>query len=197
LGGEQSGFIADIGFEMYQKILAEAIRELKHTDFKEVFAEELERKKEYVTDCTIDTDLEILIPDTYVANIAERLSLYTQLDNLDSDQDLKQFEVMLVDRFGPIPQPVAELFTVVRCRKIAKDLGFEKLIIKNKVMRLYFINNPDSPYYESETFHKIMNYIQTGTNQAKMKQMGTVFLLQVSNIHSMKDVLFFLEGALI
>lgn len=197
LGGEQSGFIADIGFEMYQKILAEAIRELKHSDFKEVFAEELDRKKEYVTDCTIDTDLEILIPDTYVANIAERLSLYTQLDNLETDEDLKQFELMLTDRFGPIPQPVAELFTVVRCRKIAKDLGFEKLIIKNKVMRLYFINNPDSPYYESETFHKIMHYIQAGTNQAKMKQMGTVFLLNVNNIHSMRDVLFFLEGALI
>lgn len=196
LGGEQSGFIADIGFEMYQKILAEAIRELKQTDFKEVFAEEMERKKDYVSDCTIDTDLEILIPDTYVGSITERLSLYTQLDNLETEEELKSFEAMLVDRFGPIPREVKELFTVVRCRKIAKNLGFEKLIIKNKVMRLYFINNPDSPYYESETFHKIMNYIQTGTNQAKMKQMGTVFLLVVNHIHSMEDVKFFLEGAL-
>lgn len=196
LGGEQSGFIADIGFEMYQKILAEAIRELKHNEFKEVFAEELDRKKEYVTDCTIDTDLEILIPDTYVQSITERLSLYTRLDDLETEEELKNFESMLVDRFGPVPREVKDLFTVVRCRKMAKDLGFERLIIKNKVMRLYFINNPDSPYYESETFHKIMNYIQTGTNQAKMKQMGTVFLLVVNQIHSMDDVKFFLEGAL-
>ncbi|RQO31641.1 transcription-repair coupling factor [Taibaiella sp. KBW10] len=195
LGGEQSGFIADIGFEMYQKILAEAIQELKSTDFKDVFAAELDRKKEFVTDCTIDTDLEILIPETYVASITERLSLYTQLDDLDATEDLKAFEDMLIDRFGPMPAQVSELFTVVRCRKMAKELGFEKLIIKNKVMRLYFINNPDSPYYESETFHKIMDYIQRGTNQAKMKQIGTVFLLVVQNIHTMADVQFFLEGA--
>src|SRR5690606_16816469 len=127
LGGEQSGFIADLGFEMYQKILAEAIRELKQSDFKEVLAEELERKKDDVTDCTIDTDLEILIPDTYVQSITERLSLYTQLDNLETEEELKSFEEMLVDRFGPVPQEVKDLFTVVRCRKMAKDLGFEKL----------------------------------------------------------------------
>ncbi|WP_222165008.1 transcription-repair coupling factor [Edaphocola aurantiacus] len=195
LGGEQSGFIADIGFEMYQKILAEAIQELKSSDFKDVFAAELDRKKEFVTDCTIDTDLEILIPEEYVSSITERLSLYTQLDNLDTEEDLTAFADMLTDRFGPMPQQVQDLFTVVRCRKMAKELGFEKLIIKNKVMRLYFINNPDSPYYESETFHKIMDYIQIGTNQAKMKQMGTVFLLVVNNIRNMSDVKFFLEGA--
>lgn len=196
LGGEQSGFIADIGFEMYQKILAEAIRELKHSEFKEVFAEELERKKEYVTDCTIDTDLEILIPESYVGSITERLSLYTQLDNIEEEAELQSFEAMLIDRFGPLPYEVQQLMTVVRCRKMARDLGFEKLIIRNKVMRLYFINNPDSPYYESETFNKIMNYIQVGTNQAKMKQIGTVFLLVVQNIRNMGDVKFFLEGAL-
>ncbi|HTO16744.1 MAG TPA: transcription-repair coupling factor [Edaphocola sp.] len=195
LGGEQSGFIADIGFETYQKILAEAIRELKQTEFKDVFAEELDRKKEYVDDCTIDTDFEILIPETYVTNITERLSLYTQLDQIETDEALLSFEQMLLDRFGPIPKEVKELFLVVRCRKIAKDLGFEKLMIKNKVMRLYFINNPDSAYYESETFNQIMSYIQSGTNQAKMKQMGTTFLLVVQNIRSMKDVQFFLEGA--
>lgn len=196
LGGEQSGFITDIGIEMYQKILGEAIRELKQTTFKDVFAHELDRKKDYVSDCTIDTDFEILIPDSYVASITERLSLYTQLDNLEGDEELKGFETMLIDRFGPIPREVKDLFTVVRCRRIAKDLGFEKMIIKSKVMRLYFINNPESPYYESETFNKIMNYIQTGTNQAKMKQMGTVFLLVVNNIHSMDEVKFFLEGAM-
>jgi transcription-repair coupling factor (superfamily II helicase) len=114
LGGEQSGFIADIGFEMYQKILAEAIQELKSSDFKDVFAAELDRKKEFVTDCTIDTDLEILIPEEYVSSITERLSLYTQLDDLDTEEDLTAFADMLTDRFGPMPQQVQDLFTVVR-----------------------------------------------------------------------------------
>src|SRR5690606_25416934 len=132
LGGEQSGFIAEIGFEMYQKILDEAIRELKSTDFKDVFKEEYERKKDFVSDCTIDTDLEILIPDSYVENITERLSLYTQLDDIDNEEELSQFASDLTDRFGPIPSQVGELFTTIRCRRIAKELGFEKLILKNR-----------------------------------------------------------------
>ncbi|MBW7914731.1 MAG: transcription-repair coupling factor, partial [Taibaiella sp.] len=122
LGGEQSGFIAEIGFEMYQKILAEAIRELKRTDFKDVFAEELERKKDFVADCTIDTDLEILIPESYVDNITERLSLYTQLDDLEEDAELEQFATELTDRFGPIPPQVQELLTTIRSRWLAKEL---------------------------------------------------------------------------
>jgi transcription-repair coupling factor (superfamily II helicase) len=161
LGGEQSGFIAEIGFEMYQKILAEAMHELKSTDFKDVFAEELQRNKDYVTDCTIDTDLEIVIPDTYIENITERLSIYTQLDDIGEELELQLFEEELLDRFGPLPQQVKDLFTAIRCRTLAKTLGFEKLILKNKQMRLYFINNPDSPYFESDIFHAIMQYIQT------------------------------------
>lgn len=194
LGGEQSGFIAEIGFEMYQKILSEAMRELKTTDFKEVFREELERKKEFVHDCTIDTDLEILIPDNYVENITERLSLYTQLDDLETEEELNNFALALLDRFGPIPQQVEELFTTVRCRKIACELGFEKLILKNQQMRLYFINNPDSPYFESETFNHILRYIQTQTRNARLKQVGKNFLLVVEKIKSMKNVLHFLEA---
>lgn len=194
LGGEQSGFIAEIGFEMYQKILAEAIHELKSTDFKEVFAEEMERKHDYVTDCTIDTDLEILIPDTYVENITERLSLYTQLDDIEEELELQLFEEELTDRFGPIPTQVKDLFTTLRCRKIAKEQGFEKLILKNEQMRLYFISNPDSPYFESETFNNIMQYIQTRVNNARLKQVGKNFMLIVDGIRSMDDVAWFLEG---
>jgi transcription-repair coupling factor (superfamily II helicase) len=194
LGGEQTGFIAEIGFEMYQKILAEAMRELKTTDFKDVFKEELERKKDFVSDCTIDTDLEILIPDNYVTNITERLSLYTQLDDLETEEEMNQFALELVDRFGPIPPQVEELFTTLRCRTIACELGFEKLILKNQQMRLYFVSNPDSPYFESDTFNHILKYIQTMTRHARLKQVGKNFLLVVDKIKHMRDVQWFLEG---
>jgi transcription-repair coupling factor (superfamily II helicase) len=188
LGGEQSGFIAEIGFEMYHKILDEALRELRSTDFKELFAEEMERKQDYVSDCTIDTDLEILIPDTYVESITERLSLYTQLDNVDSNEELELHAVELRDRFGPLPPQVLDLFTAIRCRKLAKDLGFEKLILKNEQMRLYFISNPDSPYFESETFNRIMTHIQTRTNNARLKQVGKNFMLIVDKMKSMDAI---------
>ena len=193
LGGEQSGFIAEIGFEMYQKILNEAIRELKRTDFKEVFAEELERKKDFVADCNIDTDLPILIPEDYVDSITERLALYTQLDNLEEEEELKIFEDELLDRFGPIPAQVQELFNTIRSRWIAKELGFEKLIMKSSALRLYFISDPDSLYFESDTFNHIMTFIQTQVNNAKLKQVGKNFLLKVDNIKSMADVHSFLS----
>ena len=194
LGGEQSGFIAEIGFEMYQKILAEAIRELKHSDFKEVFAEETERKKDYVSDCTIDTDLEILIPDDYVQSISERLALYTQLDHMDRDEDLLTFETELKDRFGPVPPQVQDLLTTIRCRRMAKALGFEKLILKNKQLRLYFIADPDAAYFESDTFRHIMQYIQQAVNFARLKQSGKNFMLIADGIKSMRNVEAFLQG---
>ncbi len=195
LGGEQSGFITDMGFEMYQKILAEAMRELKTTDFKDVFAEDLDRQRDFVSDCTIDTDQEILIPDTYVENITERLSLYTQLDELERKDDVDVFREMLEDRFGPIPPQVQDLFTALRCRHVAKELGFEKLILKNEQLRLYFISNPDSPYFESDTFQYIMKHIQTtATHSARLKQVGKNFMLMADGLKGMGDVLWFLEG---
>lgn len=196
LGGEQSGFITEIGFEMYQKILAEAMRELKTSDFKEVFQEEMERKKDFVSDCTIDTDLEILIPDSYVENITERLSLYTQLDNIENDEELEMFSEELKDRFGPIPSQVEDLFTTLRCRRIACELGFEKLILKTEQMRLYFVSNPDSPYFESATFNHILDYIQKRTKNARLKQVGKNFMLVVDKVKNMSDVHSFLQGML-
>src|ERR1700722_7720361 len=159
LGGEQSGFMVDIGFETYQKILDEAIKELKRTEFRHLFKDEIAKQEDYVQDCTIDTDLEILIPDSYVDSITESLSLYTRLHSCDNEQELQEFHTELIDRFGPVPPQVEDLFDTVRIRKLAVGLGFEKLILKDDTLRCYFINRPDSPYFESETFKKILEYL--------------------------------------
>lgn len=193
LGGEQSGFMAEIGFEMYQKILDEAIRELKRTSFREVFKQEIQQQEDFVQDCTIDTDLEILIPDSYVESITERLSLYTRLDNCETEQELLDFHAEMADRFGPVPAQVEDLFTTVRCRKLAVDLGFEKMSLKDETLRCYFINRPDSPYFESDIFKNTLSFLQKHTNKAKLKQAGKLFLLVVSDIKSMEDMLAFLK----
>ncbi len=193
LGGEQSGFMVEIGFEMYQKVLDEAIKELKRTEFRELFKEEIAKQEDYVQDCTIDTDLEILIPDEYVESITERLSLYTRLDNCENEQELEALHLEMMDRFGPVPPQVDDLFDTVRIRKLAVSLGFEKLILKQEDLRCYFINRPDSPYFESETFKLILEYLQKHTNKAKLKQTGKHFLLVVDNIRSMADLLGFLK----
>ncbi len=188
LGGEQSGFIAEIGFEMYQKILDEAIRELKRNQFKDLFKEEISQQDDFVRDCSFDTDLEILIPDVYVESISERLSLYSRLDNCDSEEDLIDFHNELTDRFGPVPLEAEDLFTTVRCRKIAVELGFEKLFLKNGVLKCFFIGNPDSPYFQSETFNRILLFLQTETNKGKLKQVGKNGILIIDNIQTMSDI---------
>lgn len=194
LGGEQSGFMAEIGFEMYQKILEEAIRELKRTSFKELFKEEISKQDDYVSDCTIDTDLEILIPDSYVESIAERLSLYSRLDNCEKEEELQDFHKEMIDRFGPMPAQVEDLFTTVRCRWRAVEIGFEKMTLKQDTLRCYFINRPDSPYFESELFKRVLAYLQSGTNKARLKQAGKNFLLVVENMKDMEAMLRFLDG---
>lgn len=193
LGGEQSGFMADIGFEMYQKILEEAIRELKRSAFKDLFKEEISKQDDYVSDCTIDTDLEVLIPDDYVESITERLSLYTRLDNCEQETELTGFHQEMVDRFGPMPPQVEDLYTTVRCRWLAVDLSFEKMTLKEDTLRCYFINRPDSPYFESELFKKILAYLQTGTNKARLKQAGKNFLLVVDQVKDMDAMYRFLQ----
>ncbi len=193
LGGEQSGFIAEIGFEMYQKILDEAIRELKRTEFKEVFKEEIQRQDDYVSDCTIDTDLEILIPDEYVESITERLSLYSRLDNCENDKELEDLHKEMIDRFGTIPAQVEDLFTTVRCRKIAVELGFEKIILKHENLKCFFVANPDSPYFSSNIFTRILDFIQTKTSKAKLKQVGRNGILIVRDVKSMRGLYHFLK----
>jgi transcription-repair coupling factor (superfamily II helicase) len=188
LGGEQSGFITDIGFEMYQKILNEAIRELKHTDFKDVFKDQILDKEDYVSECNVDTDLEILIPDSYVESIAERLSLYTHLDDCATDEELENFRSSMIDRFGPIPKQVHDLFIALKVRWLGKEIGFEKVMLKNTQLRLYFVSNPDSPYFESDTFKHILDVIQFQIKGARLKNVGTNFMLIVDKINSITEL---------
>nr|HMQ50405.1 transcription-repair coupling factor [Saprospiraceae bacterium]HMQ85888.1 transcription-repair coupling factor [Saprospiraceae bacterium] len=161
LGAEQSGFIADIGYETYQKILKEAIQELKESDFKELFKEELEQKRAFVQDVQIDLDSEMLIPDEYVSNIQERLSLYTELDSIESEAGLEAFADRLRDRFGKIPPQVELLFQGLRVRWLCKALGFERLILKSSKLRCYFVENPQSSFYETATFESLLRIIAT------------------------------------
>jgi transcription-repair coupling factor (superfamily II helicase) len=192
LGGEQSGFISEIGFEMYQKILDEAIRELKRSQFKDLFKEEIQKQDDFVRDCSFDTDLEVLIPDHYVESISERLSLYSRLDNCETEEELHEFHNELIDRFGPVPPEAEDLFITVRCRKLAVDLGFEKLFLKNETMKCFFVGNPDSPYFQSDTFNGILTFLQIGTNKARLKQVGKNGILIIESIRSMKDIYGFL-----
>jgi transcription-repair coupling factor (superfamily II helicase) len=187
LGGEQSGFIADIGFEMYHKILDEAIQELKYTDFKEVFKEQIEEQKQFVYDCTIDTDVEMLIPLEYVQNTEERLRLYTELDAIDNEKDLQKFAQKLEDRFGKLPKQINELFDGLRIRWIAKKIGFERIILKNGKLRCYFLDNPKSPYYDSPYFPKVMAHIQNAKKKCVMKQSGNSLILVYDNIKTMRE----------
>jgi transcription-repair coupling factor (superfamily II helicase) len=186
LGGEQSGFMAEIGFEMYQKILAEAVRELKRSDFKELFVEEISKQDDFVQDCAIDTDLEIMLPDDYVESIGERLSLYTRLDQSEDDAALEAMKIELIDRFGPMPKQVASLFTTIQSRRLAIGLGFEKMTLKDETLRCFFINRPDSPYYESAVFKGLLSYTQTAMNNAHFKQVGKTFILIIKDVKSME-----------
>ncbi len=165
LGAEQSGFITDIGYQTYQKILEEAIQELKEKDFKDLFKEELETSHSYVRDVQIDTDVEMLIPTEYVENIQERLSLYTELDSIETEEEIEKFEQQLRDRFGPVPKQIKELFNGLRLRWICKSLGFDRLILKNDKLRCYFVEDPQSSYYETDTFQAIMAFVAKTAQQ--------------------------------
>jgi transcription-repair coupling factor (superfamily II helicase) len=190
LGGEQSGFIADIGFEMYQKILNEAMEELRETEFKDLFAERnTDQFQAFVKDCVIETDLEIRIPDDYVNNVAERLSLYQRLDGLENREALEKFSASLIDRFGPLPRAVKELFKSFELRWLAQELGIEKLVIKSNSMVCYFISNPQSPYYDSTLFQAVLKYIQHAPKDCKLSEKNDKLRLIYSPITTIDQAL--------
>ncbi|PJB15238.1 MAG: transcription-repair coupling factor [Flavobacteriales bacterium CG_4_9_14_3_um_filter_32_8] len=181
LGAEQSGFISEIGFDMYQKILQEAIDELKETEFKDLYAEEL-KGRDFVRDCQIETDLEILIPDDYITNIGERLTIYRDIDSLDNEENLVSYAKQLQDRFGEIPPPTQDLLNAIRLRWIAKEIGLEKLVLKQKKLIGYFIANQESPYYQSAKFTQVLKYIQENPRVCRMKERNDKLSLIFENV---------------
>jgi transcription-repair coupling factor (mfd) len=174
LGAEQSGFIAELGYETYQKILNEAVQELRDEEFadlyREVEAEKGEKTIEYVTDCQIESDFELMFPASYIESIPERMNLYRELDNITNERDLADFEQRLTDRFGAIPQEGLELIQVVRLRWLAKEYGIEKLVLKNEKWIAYLVANPQSPYYKSNNFGKVLNYMAKYPRKCQLKE---------------------------
>ena len=192
LGGEQSGFINDIGFDTYQKILNEAIEELKETEFSDLYKDDGKPKK-YVKDITIDTDFELLFPDDYINNITERLNLYTKLNEIKTEEELTKFETEIIDRFGELPTQVEDLLDSVRLKWIATKMGIEKLIMKQGKMIGYFIQDQQSAFYQSDDFSKVLQFVQLNTGKCKMKEKqtrkGLRLLLTFENIKSTKQAL--------
>ncbi len=201
LGAEQSGFIADIGYETFQRILEEAVQELKETDFKDVFKEEFEKKKIYVRDINIDTDTEMHIPNEYVSSISERLNLYTAIDQIESEEELEQFSQNLRDRFGKVPVQVLELFDGLRLRWAAKELGFERIVLKQGKLRCYFVENPQSAFYDSRQFQQTFMYLASqGEHQGLhlKKTPKSILLIKegVKNLKAAKKVLEALKSGI-
>lgn len=191
LGGEQSGFISDIGFDAYQKILAEAIEELKAGEFKELYAED-QTNKDYVQDTQLDTDLEILIPDDYVNKVEERLRLYQAMDGLENEQQLKQFAGELRDRFGAPPAEVEALFDSLRLRWLGQYIGFEKMVLKQQRLLCYFISNQESPYYQSEKFQRVLEFLKQD-RKVQMKQRNDKLYLSFGEVETIGEALKLLQ----
>ena len=192
LGANQSGFINDVGFETYQKILDEAILELKENEFKDIFKKELEHK-EFVTDCALETDFSLVIPDDYVNEIHERLSLYKKLDTLDTTDEINQFKMELKDRFGDIPKETQELIKTIPLRNYAKKIGFEKVIIKNNKLVGKFISNNES-YFNSAQFSGVLSYVQKHKNNLHLKEKNNQLLLTFGGVCSIEGAVEILKS---
>lgn len=196
LGGEQSGFINDIGFDTYQKILNEAIVELKENEFKDLYQDE-HIERDYVKDITIDTDFELLFPDDYVNNIAERLNLYTKLNEIKTEEELQKFETDIIDRFGEMPKQVVDLLNSVRIKWVATKIGLEKVVMKQGKLIGYFISDQQSAFYQSAGFNKVIQYIQMHPSAGKMKEKqtrtGLRLLLTFEHIKTVKQALAVLQ----
>lgn len=198
LGGEQSGFINEIGFDTYQKIMNEAIEELKENEFKDLYPEENDiDTKEYVKDIQIDADFELLFPDEYINNVSERLVLYNELGAIKDEAGLQEFEKKLIDRFGPLPKQAVSLLNSIRIKWIATRVGIEKLVLKQGKMIGYFVSDQQSDYYQSSKFRQVLNFVQKHGNLCKMKEKQTVnglrLLLTFDNVKSIKRALELME----
>lgn len=191
LGAEQSGFIAEIGFEMYHKILDEAIQELKNDEFKSLFRDE--KPRPFISFTHVDTDLEVMIPDEYVTNIAERYNLYTELSNIETEMALDDFRQQLTDRFGPVPPQVHELFNTWRLQHLGKIIGFEKITLKKGVLRGYFIANKQSPYFESEQFGRVLEFLQVHSGISNLKEVKDTLRLAIEDVSTLEKAVKLLQ----
>ena len=197
LGAEQSGFVADLGYETYQKILTEAVHELKTDEFAELYADEIKGEgqisgEEFVEECQVESDLELLLPANYVTGSSERMLLYRELDGLTLDKDVEAFRSRLEDRFGPVPRETEELLRIVPLRRLSARLGAEKIFLKGGRMTLFFVSNPDSPFYQSKAFGKVIDYMMKYTRRCDLREQNgrrSMLIKNVTNVETAVSVL--------
>ncbi len=199
LGAEQSGFIADLGYETYQKILSEAVRELKTDEFADLYADELKADggvingEQFVDECQVESDLELLLPADYVTGSSERMLLYRELDGLTLDKDVDAFRSRLEDRFGPIPPETEELLRIVPLRRLAARLGVEKVFLKGGRMSLFFVSNPDSLYYQSQAFGKVIAYMMKCTKRCDLREQNNKRSMLVKDVRTVEEAVCVLQ----
>ena len=197
LGAEQSGFIADLGYETYQKILSQAVTELKNDEFSEIYKEEIKSGEmtgeDFVDDCSVESDIEMYFPDQWVPTDSERMLLYRELDNLKTDDELARYRQRLIDRFGEIPKVANELMNVVPLRRKAKQLGCERLMLKMGRMTMFFVSNPNSPYYQSQAFDSILNYIASNPRRCNIRENNGKRSLVVNDVKTVEDAIVVFE----
>lgn len=201
LGGEQSGFMEDLGYETYQKILNQAVTELKNDEFQDVYAQQMAEGKnitgdEFVEDCAIESDLEMYFPDNYVPGSSERMLLYRELDSINDDDELALYRKRLIDRFGETPKEGEELMQVVTLRRLGKRLGCEKIMLRQGKMNMQFVSNLESAYYQSNTFAAIINYVGRNPRRCDFRQVTTRRLLSVNSILTVGDAVVILRNML-
>jgi transcription-repair coupling factor (superfamily II helicase) len=197
LGAEQSGFIADLGYETYQKILEEAVDELKTAEFANLYAHEEDGKRdsgsEYVRETFIESDLELMFPPSYIPNDSERISLYRELDKMEEERDINAFTERLKDRFGKTPEEGKELIRVVRLRRMAKKLGIEKIVLKQGIMNIFLVQNPKSPYYESEAFDKLLSFLKNYPRRCTLREQNNRRGITVKDVPNVETACSLLE----
>lgn len=199
LGAEQSGFIADLGYETYQKILSEAVKELKTEEFADLYAEELKEGEtkisgeNFVNETTVESDMELLFPNEYIPSSSERMLLYRELDNMESDKEVIDFQKKLEDRFGKIPDEGLELMRIVRLRRLAKQIGVEKIFLKAGRMSLYFVSNPNSSYYQSNAFDKVIRYMQRNARNCNLREQNNKRSMIIKNVERVETAVSILE----
>lgn len=190
LGAEQSGFIADLGYETYQKILREAVTELRTEEFADLETageNDADKEKDYVADCVIESDMELLLPADYVPTESERISLYQELDGIERELDLQAFRSRLIDRFGAIPPVTAELLRIPRLRRLARRLGIEKVSLKQEIMYIYFVDETNRAYYQSDVFGKLLNYLQKNARRCKIRERNGKRSFAISNVSTVEE----------